>query len=117
MVADVPVSYRQGDVLLVSVPEIPARAHAVPRDEGRIVLAYGEVTGHAHAIDAPEAEATLLSASENERFLRLVADVDLAHEEHGTIRVPAGTYRVVRQRVWDDAQADDEEDRWRYAGD
>ncbi len=115
--AAMPVSYRQGDVLVVAVDAIPPHARLVPRDAGRIVLAYGEVTGHAHAIDAPEVEATLLSVSENERFLRLMADVDLAHEEHAAIRIPAGTYRVVQQRIWDDAQADDEEERWRYAGD
>jgi hypothetical protein len=112
-----PISYRQGDVLVVAVDAVPDSARPVPRDAGRIVLAYGEVTGHAHAIDAPEAEAMLLSVSENERFLRLMADVDLAHEEHAAIRIPAGTYRVVRQRIWDDRQADAEEDAWLYAGD
>jgi len=111
-----PRMYRQGDVLLRSVQAIPTTARPVARDAGRIVLAYGEVTGHAHAIEAPESEATLLSVSENERFLRLVADVDLVHEEHATIRLPAGDYAVVRQRVWTDRDAD-EEQRWQYAGD
>jgi len=111
-----PSLYRQGDVLLQAVDTIPDAARPVARDGGRIILAYGESTGHAHAIEAPEAEATLLSVSENERFLLLVADVDLAHEEHATIRLPAGIYRVVRQRVWTDAAADAEEN-WRYAGD
>ena len=55
--------------------------------------AYGEVTGHAHIIDAPESQATLLMA-ERTRFLRLIADVDLTHEEHAPIHLPAGTYEV-----------------------
>ena len=74
------------------------------------------MTGHAHAIAAPDAEATLLSVSENERFLRIVAAVDLVHEEHATIHLPPGSYAVIRQRVWTDADADEEE-HWRYAGD
>ena len=41
---------RQGDVLLVPVASLPAGCVEVPNDKGRIVLAYGEVTGHAHAI-------------------------------------------------------------------
>ena len=110
-----PSLYRQGDVLLQAVDAIPDAAQPVARDGGRIILAYGESTGHAHAIEAPEAEATLLSVSENERFLHLMADVDLAHEEHATIRLPAGIYRVIRQREWTDAAADEED--WRYAGD
>lgn len=47
---------RQGDVLLVEVTEeIPAEAKKVERDHGRVVLAYGEATGHAHAIPHPGA--------------------------------------------------------------
>lgn len=96
-----PATYRQGDVLLVeqSIPRswLPVRLSKVARDTGRLVLAYGEVTGHAHVIDAPESEATLLSDKDNARFLKLVADAPLVHEEHDTISIPAGTYRVVQQ--------------------
>lgn len=110
-----PVLYRQGDVLLRAVDVIPDTARfVVKRDAGQIVLAYGEVTGHAHAIVAPEAEATLLM-DERARFLRLIADVDLTHEEHATIHVPAGAYEVIQQREWTDAAGDEEE--WRYARD
>jgi hypothetical protein len=41
---------RQGDVLLTPVLSLPVGLKEVPLDKGRIVLAYGEVTGHAHAI-------------------------------------------------------------------
>ena len=44
------VKFRQGDVGLIPVASLPDGAKKVPRDKGRIVLAYGEVTGHAHAI-------------------------------------------------------------------
>lgn len=44
--------YRQGDVLLRRVEALPANVRPKQSDEERIVLAYGEVTGHAHAIDA-----------------------------------------------------------------
>lgn len=105
--------FRQGDVLLSQVEEIPTDVREVVRDSGRIILAYGEVTGHAHAISAPDSEATLLSTGENERFLRLVAEVALEHEEHTTLSIPAGMYRVVQQREW--ADADDGHVAWRFA--
>jgi hypothetical protein len=113
--AERPILYRQGDVLLRAVDAVPATAAPVGRDAGRIILAYGEVTGHAHAIDAPEAEATLISTAENQRFLRLMADVDLVHEEHATIHLPRGLYEVILQREWTDERDDQRErERWRF---
>lgn len=47
---NITTSIRQGDVLLKPVAELPKDCTEVPLDRGRIVLAYGEVTGHAHAI-------------------------------------------------------------------
>ena len=90
--------YRQGDVLLRRVASIPAGAKEVARDQGRVVLAYGEVTGHAHAI--VDEGAVLLSVAESATFLRLTKGARLIHEEHATIALPAGDYQVVRQREY-----------------
>jgi hypothetical protein len=51
--------FRQGDILLVPVPaeRLPEHARPLPRDaKGRLVLALGEATGHAHAVAAPDAD-------------------------------------------------------------
>ena len=88
---------RQGDVLVVAVDGIPADAAPVPRDGGRVVLAYGEVTGHAHAIRAREASLLGLGP---DRYLRVSAPVTLDHEEHAAIDLPPGAYRVVIQREY-----------------
>ena len=93
---------RQGDVLLVRVngPE-PAGATELPRDNGRVVLAYGEVTGHAHAILDP---GVCLLRAEGVAFdmLRVSEGVlaRLVHEEHATVPLPKGVYRVVQQREY-----------------
>jgi hypothetical protein len=91
--------YRQGDVLLVAVDAIPRPAMPVDRDRGRVVLAYGEVTGHAHAI-ADDGAGLLWQ--DDEQYLRVTAagGVALTHEEHDTIVLPAGDYRLVRQREY-----------------
>ena len=90
--------FRQGDVLLIPVAAIPPRAKAVEAEGGRIVLAYGEATGHAHAIAAPGAR--LFSEGTN-RFLEVSAGgATLAHEEHAAIPLPAGAYRVILQREY-----------------
>jgi hypothetical protein len=116
----VPQQFRQGDVLIVMVDSLPKNVVAKPRDNGRVVLAYGEVTGHAHAIiekkvihyDAPDAvsaaEALLasvgmkrqLTAENAPTFLELATEAPLQHEEHGTIKLPAGRAVVIRQREY-----------------
>lgn len=84
-----PYSIRQGDVLLVAASyRGPIPEDAKPLDPtGRIVLAYGEVTGHAHAIAVavptkPPAEYFDAGA---ERYLRALTDIPLGHEEHTAI--------------------------------
>ncbi len=92
--------YRQGDVLLIAVDDIDTTAPQRRDTKRRIVLAYGEVTGHAHAIH--DTEATLYGTDLEERFLEVLAEggVTLSHEEHAPIHLPHGAYRVVRQREW-----------------
>ena len=92
--------YRQGDVLLVAVPAVPQDARPLPRDRGRIVLALGEATGHAHAIADPQ--AALLETELQQRFLNVLADggVLLRHEEPDPILLPGGAYQVRRQREY-----------------
>jgi hypothetical protein len=96
-VAPAPAQLRQGDVLLVPVDEIPVEARPLRRTGGRVVLAEGEVTGHAHAIRS--SAATLLGTGD-ERYLRVAAPVSLDHEEHAQIAIGAGMYRVVIQREY-----------------
>jgi hypothetical protein len=95
---------RQGDVLLLrhDTP-IPAAASELPRDTGRVVLAYGEVTGHAHAIHDP---GVCMLRAEGVAFdlLRVNEGVlaKLVHEEHATITVGPGVYerRIQREYAW-----------------
>jgi hypothetical protein len=91
---------RQGDVLIVAIPEsaLPAKLVEVPKDAGRVVLAYGEVTGHSHAI----ARSASLYRDENDaRFLRVSGGgAKLKHEEHAAIAIPPGAYRVVIQNEY-----------------
>ena len=47
--------YRQGDVLIMRVPKIH-KNKPMEREGGKVILAHGEVTGHAHAISDTHAE-------------------------------------------------------------
>ena len=89
--------YRQGDVLLVATRLLDREYDEVERVGDRLVLARGEATGHAHAVESPQAR--LLRRALN---LYLVVDgpepAVLRHEEHAPIRVPPGAYEVRQQR-------------------
>lgn len=89
--------FRQGDVFIERVKALPKGATPKARENGRVVLAHGEVTGHAHAIADPEA---LLFDVGEELFLQADGAVTLRHEEHGAIAIPPGTYKVTRQREY-----------------
>lgn len=41
--------YRQGDVLIERIASLPQNLKPVARENGRVILAHGEVTGRAHA--------------------------------------------------------------------
>ncbi len=90
-----PALYRHGDVLVTAIGAIPIDAIKRPH----LVLAEGEVTGHAHRV-AESGSAELFQRG-SEMFLRVLAQTArIIHEEHGPITLPAGDYRVWRQREY-----------------
>lgn len=94
---------RQGDVLLVPVAGAPDDTTPVKRERGRVILAYGEATGHHHSIRHPDVTlVTREQADELRMWLTVTAPepVELEHQEHDTLLVPPGTYEVRRQREY-----------------
>ena len=85
---------RQGDVLLVATCK-PATGKPT-LDGNDIILAYGEVTGHAHRIAAPKDKAVLWDGGA-ERFLQVMDTVALTHEEHTAHTIAPGMYQVFIQ--------------------
>jgi len=90
-------TYRQGDVLVQKIDKLPADARAV-ECEKRIILQFGEVTGHAHAISTDT--ASFFTAKGERYVVTKPGGANLVHEEHGTIFLPEGVYRVVQQREY-----------------
>ncbi|MEU3533746.1 MULTISPECIES: hypothetical protein [Streptomyces] len=97
--------YRQGDVLIVPVAEeaVPPGTDRLPRQprdtRGRLVLALGEVTGHAHAVVGP-GSLVRETGPFGTAYLHLPDGGRVVHEEHAAIALPKGWYRVVRQREY-----------------
>lgn len=87
--------YRQGDVLLISTNGQIVPEKILPPDNGRIILAYGEVTGHSHAID--DTDRVVKFEASGKTFLQVIEEVGLSHEEHSEIKLPKGIYQVLIQ--------------------
>ena len=87
--------YRQGDVLLVPVDEVPRGARRVrPK---RLIIAEGEVTGHVHELVGGKVE---LFEKAEVVFAKIMSAPQLQHAEHATQTIEPGVYRVVRQREY-----------------
>lgn len=92
---------RQGDVLIVQVDKLPTETKDIPRDNrGRVVLAEGEVTGHAHAIHDKRVRF-MADARGSGQYLDVKERASVVHEEHGAINLPKGFYEIRRQREFD----------------
>ncbi|MDE2100195.1 MAG: hypothetical protein KGL39_23265 [Patescibacteria group bacterium] len=90
---------RQGDVLVRRVHAMPQSVKKVDwQKERRVILAYGEVTGHAHALDL--SFATMFQTDEGKRFIEVVEGAALSHEEHATVTPEPGIYEVIQQREY-----------------
>lgn len=84
---------QQGDVLVLAIDGLPTGLKRVEAKGGRLILAEGEATGHAHAISEVEG-AELFVDDKGEMYLVAKKDVVLAHEEHKAQTIQKGTYKV-----------------------
>ncbi|HVY86230.1 MAG TPA: hypothetical protein VG943_13935 [Caulobacterales bacterium] len=94
---------RQGDVPVVRVDALPEGARALKRDEhNRVVLAHGEVTGHAHTLRAKGVCGfTTLDNDDIEFIVVGGSGATLRHElvsgakaEHDAITLARGVYEI-----------------------
>lgn len=90
------MQYQHGDVTIEQVNEIPSGAKKQKVE--RIVLAEGEVTGHAHIVITPGVESYVEDAM---LYIKSLVPWEVNHEEHHTIEIPPGEYKIGRVREYD----------------
>jgi len=116
--------YRQGDILLIKIDELPPLRFKTKKDK---VILEGEVTGHAHKLggkakilevaerianyNSPRDIILSMSIFGEEPRSQVIgyavvdAPAELTHEDHKPpITIPAGKYQIRRQREYDEEQ-------------
>ncbi len=85
---------RQGDVLFVPVPDAGITEHSTKVESG--VIQEGSATGHHHRIAESDLEKATLYMIDwrGERALRCTQAVSITHEEHKTVTLPPGDYKI-----------------------
>lgn len=103
--SNIPVSkrlYRQGDVLVMPLARKEAGVNNIPEKLKRTkncTLALGEATGHHHSV----LDGSAIGFADDEKALskfveaKSTAGAPLVHQEHDTIVLPEGQYRVFGQ--------------------
>lgn len=102
-------SVRQGDILLIKVSEIPIDA-IKQKKKNLTILAYGEKTGHMHAI---KSDGVVEYKKGQDRFFKVGKAVILSHglkkeieekikvnKDHDIIEIPKGEYKIIYQREY-----------------
>jgi hypothetical protein len=90
---------RQGDVLLLPENSVPTTAKKLKPENGKVILAHGEVTGHHHAIESDKAD-WWKDADSSDTFVAPKRGAKLEHQEHGAIALRPVVRRVRKQRMF-----------------
>lgn len=87
--------YRQGDVLLTKVAVLPKTLK--PKKDN--IVAYGEVTGHSHRFSSTD--QIVYQTLAGQLFAKVKKQTSLIHEEHNTLEIDPGIYKVGAEREFD----------------
>ena len=91
---------QHGDVLILEVTRLPKGAKLISPRDGKLILAEGEATGHAHAIVDTDCDVDVYRIG-NVTFLHVRQPVEVVHEEHSTVTLPPAVWRVSQVREYD----------------
>jgi len=96
--------WRQGDLLFVESDKIPSGFSSRRSD----IILKGEATGHSHRIvngaifEEPDKYGSISNRliTRRELFLRVENGGRVVHEEHATLELPSGIFKVIFQREY-----------------
>ncbi len=88
---------QQGDVLFFEVGELPEGSVK----KSGVIIAEGESTGHAHTLVLDRPLIAELYEKDGLLYVKAVEKVSVKHQEHKTITLNPGIWKVGRVREYD----------------
>jgi hypothetical protein len=96
--------YRQGDLLIISVNQLPDNI----QKKQSLILLEGEATGHKHQLSSGIVYKSIVPPARDNHYLLgafiLEEASTLTHPEHQTIELPPGIYKFYSQREYDEQE-------------
>ena len=96
--------FRQGDVLFRAIKQLPAGER---KKRENATVAYGEVTGHSHALAVEDRNAAEVLEIGDGIYVhvsgtgvRIDGGATFVHEEHAPITLPPGNWKVSIQQEY-----------------
>ena len=90
---DITKFIRHGDLILKRIDEIPTQA----KQTDNMTLALGEATGHHHTL---EGKCQVFQSGET-KFVKAESETVLKHQEHNTVDIENGLYKVDIEEEYD----------------
>ena len=98
--------FRHGDVDGRRISKLP---DAVRQIQNKTIM-YGEATGHHHTFNGqvlvyepttPQYIEVEGEQRQVQKYVQVLEDAQLTHQEHPTIQVPKGTYAILQEQEFD----------------
>ncbi len=102
--------FRQGDLLITKVNRIPDGCKKINSEDGKLIVARGEKTGHHHSFDDDGSVALLDPPTKfwgdwdgqiTGKVVQVTKKTELVHQEHDPIPLEPGYYEIRYQRQHD----------------
>ena len=87
--------FRQGDLLIIKVDKLPKDSHK--KNFEKDIILKGEATNHAHRLVGGDIHSHFGLNRETDMYLNVPKGGEITHEEHGTIKLEPGVFKVIRQ--------------------
>lgn len=92
---------QQGDVVLEQVDDLPMGVKLKKAGKRGLVLMEGEATGHFHSIAETNPDICELYEVEGVLYVKASQPVKLTHQEHNTLTLEPGIWKVGQVKEFD----------------
>ena len=91
--------FRHGDLNIYPIEKLEGETI---KHDGKFVLQEGETTGHKHVLTVPNFEdMDMRKMPDGSLCFTIKTEGVLTHEDHKTLKITPGTYRIVQEREVD----------------